>query len=135
MDVTYTIGITFEIRTTLMQKYEDFRENGWSCYFNDPFFDGDAPKAKVISRFVKRTRVDDNGGVDVPKEVSFTHKKDIDWIEERLNHVIRYGKKDNDYMIYTLAGLQLYVDEIRKGGYTAGILSNQELGILIPKKK
>ncbi len=117
-----------------MQKYETFREEGWKCYNNEPCFEGDAPPAKVISYFVKRTRLDDNGGSDVPKEIAFSHKCNVDWIEDRLNHVIRYGKKSNDYTTYILAGLQLYVDEIRKGGYTAGILSGQEMGMLIPKK-
>lgn len=118
-----------------MEKYEFMRENGWKLVWKDhPFFEGNPPVAKMHSRFVKRTRLDDNGGSPVPKEVEYKHKVSADWLKLRLNHVIRYTRNWNDYNIYQTCALQMYLNEIESGGYSGGILSGQEMALLMPKK-
>lgn len=119
-----------------MKKYEHFREEGWRLAWRDhPFFQGDSPVAKVVSPFSKRTVLADNGGSPVPKEVVFSHVVKSDWLEERLNHTIRYTRKWNDYNIYQTSSLQLYLDEIKSGGYKFGLISGQEMALLMPSKK
>lgn len=118
-----------------MEKYENFRENGWKLAWKDhPFFEGDSPVAKVHSRFLKRTRLDDNGGSPVPKAIEFIHKVSASWLKLRLDHVIRYTRSWNEYNIYQMSALQMYLNEIEQGGYSSGILSNQEMALLSPKK-
>ena len=117
-----------------MDKYEYLRENGWKLAWKDhPFYEGDSPISNMHSRFVKRTRLDDNGGSPVPKEVEYKHKVTLDWLKLRLNHVVSRTRKWNDYKVYQLSALQLYLNEIEQGGYSSGILSNQEMALLMPK--
>ena len=118
-----------------MDKYEFRRENGWKLAWEDhPLFNGSPPKSNMHSRFLKRTRLDDNGGSPIPKEIEFIHKVSASWLKLRLDHVIRYTRNWNEYNIYQMGALQMYLNEIEQGGYNGGILSNQEMALLSPKK-
>ena len=119
-----------------MDKYENFRENGWKLAWKDhPFFQGDSPVAKVHSPFVKRTRIDDNGGSAVPKEVEWSYEVTLGWLEERLTYVYRYNKNWNDYTVYQTVAVQEYVKQIKNGGFKGGIISSAEYALLMPNKK
>lgn len=113
--------------------YEKFREEGWKCYHNDPAFPyDDTPNAKVISYFTKTVRAEE---VDVRKAVVYKHKVNVDWLDKRLKHVMRYTKEWNAYNTYQCISLLNYLNEIKNGGYSAGILSDQEIAMLMPKDK
>lgn len=119
-----------------MNKYESFRENGWKCYNDAPCFEGDAPVAKVLSYFVKRTRIEDNGGVDPPKEYDYDIVKDTAWLKERLDKTIQYTRKWHPQREYNLIVLQDYIyNQLIGGGYKKGLISKKEFAILSPNKK
>lgn len=121
----------------MSQHYENFRENGWKCYHNDPAFSpDDTPNARVISFFIK-------GGdwekgdllVSNPPTQEYTYEVTPDWLRTNLNRVLSYTKKWNDYKLYQCIALQNYLDQLENGGYRKGILSKQEYAMLAPKKK
>lgn len=119
-----------------MNRYENFRENGWKSFNDDPIFQGDAPTAKVISYFVKRTRIDDNGGSDPPKEYDYDIVMSTEWLKERLDKTIQYTRKWNPSREYDLIVLQDYIyNQLIKGGYKKGLISKKEFAILSPNKK
>lgn len=119
-----------------MKKYEDFRENGWKSYLNEPCFKEDAPYAKVVSYFVKRTRLEDNGGVDPPKEQEYTIEVETKWLKERLDKTFQYTRKWNSSKEYDLIVLSDYIEnQLIKGRYRKGLISKKEFAILSPKKK
>lgn len=114
-----------------MKQYEYFRENGWKSYFNDPFFEGDAPTAKVISYFTKGDRYKDAVPI---KEVEYDLIVEATWFKERLNHTIKYKRKWNDYDIYQLSALQEYLNQIECGNYKKALLSRGEFASIAGKK-
>lgn len=127
-----------------MEKYEHIREEGWKLLWkNDRAFEhGEAPTAKVISFFCKRKHGEvevclnkDLRPVDPYAKIHFDKMCEVSWLENRLNHVLRYTKSWNDYNIYQCGVLQEYLKQCTDGGYTKCILSNQEMAMLLPKKK
>lgn len=119
----------------MIKSYENFRENGWRSYHNDPaFVDEQPPNAKVISYFIK------NNGQEVvdipePKQVEYTYEVSSVWLEDNLSRVLSYTKKWNDYKIYQCVALSNYLEQIKNGGYKKGIISRQEYAMLSPNKR
>lgn len=119
-----------------MKKYEEYREEGYKSYFNDPFFEGDAPCARVISFFQKRSNLSCNGGIDPPKEQDYCIEKSTQWLKERLDKTYQYTRKWTPHKEYCLIVLTDYIEnQLIKGGYKKGLISGKEYAILTPNKK
>jgi len=125
-----------------MKRYENFRENGKRCYFADPIFEGNAPVAKVISYFVKKSS--SKTQQETPSEdktvkvddYTYNQKCCLKWARERLKKTLQYKRKwYGDQDIYKFVALQNYLDQCEAGGYSKCLLSWQEVYMIKEKKK
>lgn len=126
-----------------MISYENRRDQLWKDAYKNAieFEHGDSPKANVVSFFCKRKENDPEinlkGGLQSENpydSITFDRLNDVSFLEERLNHVLRYTKKWNNYNTYLCIALQEYLKQCKDGGFSKCILSVQELALLLPKK-
>lgn len=117
----------------MSQQYENFRENGWRCYHNDPAFPhDDTPNAQVISYFTQGEVYKQN--LSSKQDITFDKVCCVKWARQRLNKTLQYKRTwygDDD--VYKFAALENYIDQCEKGGYTKCLLSWQEVYMIKEK--
>lgn len=110
-----------------MERYENFRENGWKSYE-----DG----ANVISFFVKReSNQPAISGIEFkPPETHFKHVFSVSGAITLLEYKMRYKRNYKAWEVDVYSGLWNYLEQCRDGDYKKCLLSGKELNILLDSK-